>query len=427
MHARNCQVPFPRLMRPLIAALAACAGCGAWAQETSPYYIGVTQTLTHDSNVFRVPDGPSDSYSSTGLVGGIDQTFSRQRVHATVDLRYNKYQDQSTLDNTSYGVNAGWDWATIENLAGRLNVNANQALASFNGNANRPIASRNILKTEQFSASVRWGGEGRLTLDGAYAHSRVRYSAPEFLSSQSSGDTVSIGATYRLSPDLRVGSALRFTRTVSPFAIPIVATPIGPDDYRSNTSNGRNLDFTADWRATARTGVNARLSWTKQDNNGAEDRNFSGLTGELAASYAPTAKLTFTAAAGREAGTNGSFFNIGSSTPGTTPNRGLSENSRTTDSVSLGAAYAVTAKIALNAGAQYSRSKLVDSFAAGNTTGSSERSDSARSVSLGATYAIARAWQLGCNLAHVARSASGTFAYSYTADIVGCTAQFTLR
>ena len=165
------------MVRPLIAALAAAAGGGAWAAEPNPYYIGVTQSLTHDSNVFRLPDGSGDNYASTGLVGGFDQSIGRQRVHATANVRDNYYQREKTLNNISYGVSAGWDLVTIENLSGGITVDANQSLASYdNNNAARPTTNRNILKTQQLAARVRWGGVGALNLDGAYAHSRVSYS-----------------------------------------------------------------------------------------------------------------------------------------------------------------------------------------------------------------------------------------------------------
>ncbi len=437
MQAHNTNALRRRVVRPLIAAIAAAASCGAWADEPSPYYIGVTQSLTHDSNVYRVSDtyfdttlAPlgrtrADNYSNTGLIGGFDQLISRQRVYANLNLHYNKYQDNSTLNNTSYGVSAGWDWATIENLSGNLSLDANQSLAALNGNALVPVTTRNLVKTDQLSTSVRWGGEGLLNLTGSYAHSRVKYSAPEYLSSQSSGDTGSIGANFRLGPDLRVGGALRFTRTVSPYGVAltqVLPPSTDPADYASNTTSGRNVDLTLDWRSTAQTNLNARLSWTHQSNSnsGASSLDFSGLTGAITANYAPTAKLTFGAGISRDAGTNSSFFNTPTSTPGT-PVSGLSQNSQTTDAYSLRAGYAATAKISLNANLQYRRSRIV------NSPANDESTDDTRSASLGASYEIARSLQLGCNLSHESHSLSGIAGYSYGANTVGCSAQFTLR
>ena len=414
MQAQKIQAHARAALRPLIAALAVAAGAGVQADEPSPYYIGARQAFTHDSNVYRIANGPADSYSSTGLLGGFDQTISRQRVYGSANVNYNKYRNLSTLDNTSYGVNAGWDWATIETLSGNVNASANRSLATLNNNASQPLAARNMLKTEQFGTSVRWGGERVVNLVGSYSHSRVRYSAPEYLSSQSSADAASVGVNYRLGADVRVGSALRFTRTDSPYAVQTT-----PGNYQSNAANGRNLDLTADWRTTAQTGVNARLSWTRQTNTGLGALDFSGLTGAVSANYAPTAKLTFNAAVSRDAGSYSSLFNYPGAAAGTTV-QGLSAYSQTTDLYSLGAGYAATAKISLNAGVQYSHARLVD--AAGGSRG-----DNTRSASFGADWAIARSWLLSCNLAHASRTLGGSAGYSYTDSTASCSAQFTLR
>ena len=433
MQAHKIHAHARSTLRPLIAVLAVAAASGAWADEPSPYYIGASQSFTHDSNVYRVPNGPADNYSSTGLLGGFDQTISRQRLHAAATVNYNKYRSQSTLDNTSYGVNAGWDWATIDTLTGNVNASANQSLASFNNNGTQPLAVRNLVKTDQIGTSVRWGGEQLLTLEGTYAHSRVRYSTPDyttptFLSSRSSSDSASAGAYYRLGADLKVGTALRFTRTDSPYAIALTAAPTGPSDYRSNTTNSRDLDLSADWRATEQTGVNARLSWTRQTNTSASALDFSGLTGAVSASFAPTAKLTFNASASRNAGSNSSLFSyVNINTTTGTAISSLNQNSQTTDSYALGVAYAATAKITLNAGVQYNRAKLVSSLALGGTTTSSEHDDNTDSATFGANYAIARNWLLACNLAHLSRKASGGGGFSYSDSTASCSAQFTLR
>ena len=408
--------------RPLIAALAAIASCSAWAEDPSPFYIGVTQSLTRDSNVNRFsdsvvdPQGRSDTYSSTGLVGGFDQPFGRQNFHGTADLRYNRYQNHDNLNNTSYGVNAGWDWATLYNLSGGVNVSANQSLAQLNGNTTvtAPTTSRNLVKTDQVGANVAWGGTGLLSLQGSYTHSRARYSNQGAGNSDSSGDTGSIGANYNLSPSLSTGVALRLTRS---------------DAALSGSSDGRNIDLLVNWRYTVQTGVNARLSFTRQSNAGGGNQDFSGLTGSIAANYAPTGKLAFSLSYNRDAGTNGTFFNAPVSTGTTTTVTPLLfENSQVTDSIALGATYSATAKINVTAGYQYRKSRITNNTAAGNVSvGGDSYDDKLQTASLSASWAIARPWQLSCNLSHEKRDTSSTSAFSYTANVVSCSAQLTFR
>lgn len=410
-----------RLTRPIAIALAAAASCSARAEDPNPYYIGASQAFARDSNVFRTPDAVHDYYSSTALIGGFDQLISRQRLYANANVHYNKYHNNTILDNTSYGVNAGWDWATIERLSGNLSAEANQALATFNGNSTQPTASRNLVKTDQLSANVRWGGDGLINLTGAYAHSRVKYSAVEYLASQSSNDTGSLGANYRLGEDLRVGLAYRLSRTNSPFAVPLVPSPVGPDDYSSNTSNGRNVDLTLDWRFTPKTNLSARLSQTRLTNSDANVLDFKGTTGAITGNYAPTGKLSFNAGFARDAGLNTTFFNA-NTTGGTTsgaPVTGLTQNSQITDTYSLGALYAATAKISVNTNLRYRHSKVATLL--------EEHNDNGRIYSLGATYEVLRYWQLGCSFSQESRSISGAGGFSYSAQVFGCSAQIKLQ
>jgi hypothetical protein len=409
-----------------VALLAALPAAGAWAQqaveEPRPYHIGISQSLMHDSNVFRVPGGPSDTYASTGLLAGFDQTISRQRLYADATVNYNNYRHED-LDHTAYNVRAGWDWATIEKLSGSFTGSATQNLASLDGNASLPLTKRNLARTDQLAALVRWGGEGILTLEGNYGHSRLRYSAPEYLSERSSGDTASLGLFYRAGPTLRLGVAGRYTSSEAPYAFEPT-----PGAFQAEKGKGRNLDLTADWRYSVQTNMNARLSWTRQKFNGVQERTFSGVTGAIYGNYAPTGKLTFSASLVRDAGINPTFFNVvGAPTVGSAT-YGLSENSQITDTAAIGVRWAATAKVSANAGYQYRHAKIVNTFGVGGgTTTTSDETDNLRSASIGLTYDITRAWQASCSLAHESRNVSGLGGYEYSANVAGCAVQFVIR
>jgi len=421
-------------LRPLVAALATLT-CGvAWADEPTPWYVGASQSFTHDSNVYRLADGVApndgrgrgDNYWSSGLLGGFDQPIGRQRFYGAANVQYNKYQDHD-LSNTSYGLNAGWDWETIEKLSGNINASANQSLASLNGNSVAQSNDRSIVRTEQLATTVRWGGVGRLGLEGNYGHSRVHYAdssgTAAAAANDSTGDTASLGVNYNLNPDLRVGTAVRFVHTV--VANGLVVPNSNPVAYDDSVSNSRNLDLTTNWQLTAQTGVAARLSWTRQTYSGTSNQSFSGLTGSFSGRYAPTAKLSFTAAYSRDAGTNGSFFNVvPTNTPNSTQTTLLSEGSQVTDGYSLGANYAATAKINVTAGYDYRNAKIANAFA-GTTL--SDYNDKFRIARLGVSYAITRSVQLSCNLSHETRDVSSTPGFAYSANVVGCSGTLTLR
>jgi hypothetical protein len=410
----------------LIAAILAATSCGAFAQDEGPAknYLGVRETVGRTSNVFVIPDGPHDYFYTTSLLGGLDKTYSRQRLYGTAEVDLNRYHNATALNNTGYNVNAGWDWATIEKLSGSFTGSASQSLASLSGNASIPTTERNLAKTDQLAALVRWGGEGLLALEGNYGHSRVSYSAPDYITQESSADTGSIGGFYRAGPTLRLGLAGRFTRVYQPNAV-----ADGTGGFGSETTDGKNLDLTADWTYSVQTNVNARLSYTKQTFSGATGGDgFSGLTGAIYANYQPTGKLFFSAAFLRDAGINATFFNvIGAPTTTTGPTTStvaLSENSQVTNTGVLGMRYAATAKIAATLGYQYRNSKS-DVATGPGTTGS--QIDKLQTASLGLTYDFDRNWQLGCAYSHQNRDVTGVGPFSYIANTTSCSAQFLLR
>jgi hypothetical protein len=429
MQRHPFRVAQSHVVRPLLMSVAALTTCAAYgADDPNPYYIGVSEALTHDSNVFRIANGPADSYSTTSLLGGFDQPIGRQHVYANASVGLNRFRDQTELNNTSYGLAAGWDWSTIEKLSGSVTAGLTQALASFTDSTTTPLQERNLVKTERFGASAQWGGDSILTLNGSYDHSKVSYSATADQNAESTQDSGSLGVYYRLGGALRVGTALRLSHTNSPQGVQL------PDgSFDANKANGRNIDVFADWQPTAQTFLNTRISWTRQTNSQVGGRDFSGVTGAISGSYAVTGKISLTGSLSRDAGINGSFFTLdtnpppsaGAGTGSTTPApvTGLSQSSQVANNLSITANYAATAKISATAGMQLRRAKLVDS----TTTVSNEQDDNSRLYSLGVNYAITRSWLLACNFAHSSRDLSGTGGFTYSANTTSCSAQFTLR
>ena len=119
-------------LRLLLAPCLALA-CTAAMAQSSPYYIGVAQTLAHNSNLVALRDNQpvpaglskSDTVSSTALVAGIDQPFGRQRLTGTANLSSNRYSRNSEFNSSGYALRLGLDWQTIERLSGRVSGRKN--------------------------------------------------------------------------------------------------------------------------------------------------------------------------------------------------------------------------------------------------------------------------------------------------------------
>lgn len=404
---------------------------GGLASDPSPYYIGGSQAFTHDSNAFGIPFGPSDNYSSTSLLAGFEQPFSRQRVFGTARVSANRYQDQTQLNNTSYGLVAGLDWATIWKMSGNVAATLDQRLAPPAATVAAPTATRNLEKRQGVSGLARWGGDSLITVEGRLGYSTLDYSAPQNVSSESKNEFGSLGVFYRPGPLLRVGTAVRLERTRTPQAI-----RLADGSFESNEIRSRTLDLIGDYNNGNNITASGRLGYTRQTNSGLDDADFSGLTGNLNLGYRVTGKIAVNVGASRDAGfnaTNRSFAPIVMQTSAASAPVSTSaspyENNQVTNTFTMGATYAATSKIGLSAGARYARARVITSSAV-VTSGRQARPDvvdETRGASLGATYAFSRAWTFACNLARDRREVSGANSYGYTDDVASCSAQFVWR
>jgi hypothetical protein len=400
---------------------------GGTPVDPNPWYIGVSQAFTHDSNVYRIPDGPSDTYSSTSLLGGFDQLIGRQRVFGRATVSGNRYLKEDTLDNVSYGVTTGIDWETIEHLSGNIIASFNQNLASQPVSNGTPVAARNIAQTQGIGARIRLGGVSLLTLEVGADYSNIDYSLPAYVTSESNHTSGTIYLYYGGGGPLRVGAGFRGDRTRTPQAFLDPAT----GQYLSTKLTGQNFDLLADYDLTGRVGANARLSYTKQTTLGGGNADFSGFTGNVGLSWQATGKITVRVDAARDAGFDAHTYNYFSFTQTTTgvfltPVVGLYQNNEVTTSAGATVNYAATAKISATANARYIRARLTNGDVTTAAT-TPDTVDVSTIVSLGANYEITRNWGAACNLAYAKRDVSGAVNFAYDAKTIGCSTQFTWR
>ena len=388
----------PQRLLPLAAAL--CAVGTAHAQST-PYYIGVSQTFTHESNIYRTQRNEvSDTISSTALFGGVDQTIGRQRVYGNATVSANKFADNSTLNNTGYGLKAGVDWATIERISGNVELNANQSLARYD---NGTTSDKNTLRDLQFTSAVRVGVVTRLTAEAIYTHRAVDYSLDAYQFRNFSQNAISLGTRYRFSGALTGGVAARFTRgSYEDRAV--------PDDY-----DRRDIDFTATWTPSGASSLNARISLSDTSHSEASGADFSGVTGQVNWDWRPTGKLRLTTTLARDTGEEISL--IGGSADQ------LLTNSRISTSVGVRAVYEVTSKVSADAGVRYVRRKLDASLGQLGAGGS----DNTTYLSAGLKWVPLRSLTVGCNVSRESRTASSTLSFPYDTDTFGCYGQFALQ
>lgn len=411
-----------------LTALTLACGTGAARAEASPWYLGVSQSFTHDTNLFRVADdvtlaapyAKADTVSGTALLGGLDQQWGRQHLGATATVRANRYQHNGHLNNTSYGLNANLDWETVERLSGRISLSSDQSLAQFNrgvGN-NQIVTLRNVVRSNQLDATARLGTVTRLTLEAGAGYRQVDYSASDYDTRDNRQVYGSLGVRWRASPALQLGSALRLTNGRYPH-FPAAG---GTGGYDPDTYRRTDLDLTANWTPSGATSLSARVSPTQTRFDRDTARNLSGLTGLVRGDWQPGGRLRLSAKLSRDNGQSADVYNLG------VLGQGVIDYGRTTTALQLSAAYDLSAKVALNASASQARRSLVDTqLLNGSVLSTGAGSDTTTTLALGARWTPLRAVLVGCDLNVDQRRASSTLSTAYDSTSLGCYGQLTLQ
>ena len=424
--------PGPQRAAAGAATLLACLLCGTASAQVSPYYVGVSQSLAYNSNIYRLGDQQAlpandnarkaDTVSATSLVAGIDQSFGRQRVYGSGTLGTNRYQHNSNLNGETYNLNLGLDWATVQRLSGTLSASATQSLAQFNSaldSSGKVLTAKNLTNTEQINARVALGVVTRYTAEASLGWRRQRYSAVAYSTYEFDEHNGAVGLRYRPSDLLQLGVALRLTQANYPRF-----SALGSGQFQSDKLKREDIDFTGQWQPSGNSTLNARISptRTRYDRNTASD--FSGLTGSAAWSWAATGKTQLGATLSRDTSQSAQATSLGIF------GSRVSDYSQITNALLLRADHALTGKISLNSALTYANRSLNSSqtFSLLPTATSQRGSDNGVTLSLGARWAPTRGSQVGCDISTERRTTSNTaLSLPLSAALFSCYGQLTLQ
>ena len=403
--------------------LSLCLGLafsGAALAETSPYYIGVNQGFGYMSNLYSSQYDPlSSALSTTSLVGGFDQPVGRQRFYGTLNVGYNYFfnSEARNLDNTSYGVNLGWDWQTIERLSGTVRLTANQSLVYYNiSGAPTDTGTQNIQNLNQIDLTGRYGISPDIGLNLGYTYRKVDFSAESYADEEYNQNTATIGLSYGRNRIWNLGAGFRFTRTEYPYY-----PHRFPSQELGDQGDGNNFDLTAKWIPNGLSTVDIRLSYSDISYDYNTSRDFDGFNGLLSWTWLPTGKirstLTFIGAPGY---TSTFYAFVGESA--------RVDNSRFSRTARWNGTYLATGKTSFTASVGLTKDYLTQTIFANTQDGS----DLVAIGSLGVSYTPTRSSQLACNVSYTDRSVSDNaeryrMTYPYNATSVNCSAQLVLQ
>ena len=403
-----------------LALCTAAALAGAAQAETSPYYIGVSQGFGYMSNLYSTQNDPiSSALSTTSLVGGFDQPVGRQRFYGSANVGYNYFfnDEVRNLDNTSYGLNLGWDWQTIERLSGTLRLTANQSLVYYNiAGTPSSTGEKNIQNVGEFDFTGRYGISPDIGLNLGYTYRKVNFSAEVYADEEYNQNTGRVGLTFGKTAIWAIGTWYRYQRTEYPFyPHPFPSTELG------DTGDGNNFDVTIKWIPNGLSTVDARLSYSDISYEVNKARDFDGFNGSVSWTWLPTGKtksvLSFIGAPGY---TSTFYAFVGAPVQ--------VNNSRFARTLRWNVTYLATGKTSFTAGVNVTKDYLTQTI----FSNTQEGSDLISTATLGLTYTPTRSSQLSCNASYSNRSVSDNaerygMSYPYHAASIMCTGQLVLQ
>ncbi len=416
----------PSRAAPLSVLLAGCLLSTSAIAQSSPYYIGVSQTLSHESNLLRLstrqvaPAGysKSDTLSSTALVAGLDQPIGRQRLYGSARLRADRFNNNKIYDNEGYTLSGGLDFSTIERISGSVYASANRGLSRFNTEEIGLLTDKNEESVELVGANLRVGVVTAYTFEVSGSHRRVdnsldddRVQARNFRQ-----DSASVGVRWRPSPSFNLGVSLRGSKGTYP---QFRRTLDG--GYQADRFERQDVELTMGLQPSGNSRLDLSVSDGKTEFDLATQRDFSGLTGSLSWRWQATGKLVvhsrYTRDTGQDSYAGVGVFNL----PVTT------DYSRTTDILSVGVQWAYSAKVAFDASTSHTDRRLVRTIDnllfPSNATGR----DKVSALKVGGRWTPVRWAQVGCSVEGQRRNGSGQLGSDLRAETYSCFGQFTLQ
>lgn len=389
-----------------------------WAHaETNPFYFGAAQALTREINVFKLAEGlpeTNDTYSTTTLLAGLDQPISRQRIFLDAAARYNKYRNNSQLDNAGYSLDTGIDWETVESLSGRIGYTGKQNLARFGADQGPVLTTKNLERTQEFVARGQYGGASAMSLEASFVHRQLDYSAVEYDFLQFKQDAARLGLLYRPDASLTLGIGGRRTKGKYPFAVETAPGQFQSDDFTRN-----DADLTANWAVTGQSTVRARLSYTKETHVAVATRDVAQTTGALRWDFKPTGKLAFSGELIRDTGAETAFAGLAG-----TGATAVGNSSQLSNSALVRLGYEASAKVQFEFNGRYVQRDLINTQGGALPATGSDRFTEAK---VGWNWTPTRSLLFGCSFGQEKRSSDSALSYSYTSSVASCIGQIKLQ
>lgn len=365
-----------------------------------PVSVVLGADIRQDSNLFRQPSSAqltSDTITVAYVGLRIDKPVSLQRFQLDITETMTKYAKTSYLDFNALDYGGAWLWQIGPRISGTLSADRKESLVPFEdvNNPGNPAPNVRISENKVFSLDAWALGNWHLLLGAGQ-------------SSQTSDIAVEI------QPDFEATSqeaGIKYAWTSGSSASIIRRSTSG--DYVGQSSSlvlgtGYQQDETelkVGWVGSGKSTLSARLTWLERIQNGAAQRDFSGVAGDFVYALAATGQLNINFVARRDI----------------VPFQDTSASYIVSDTFSIAPVWKITAKTVARLRLAHNTSNF-DGPASGPVTGP-HRKDTLNLIEFGADWSPVNRLVFGASLLLQART-STISTYEFKDSILGITAAY---
>lgn len=399
-----------------------CLVAGAARADLEPFSFDASENFKHSSNILHSDssDHKADWLSTTEFKAALDQVIGREHLLGSASVNYDHYGALKNRDSVGYTGSAELDWSTVGDISGAFGADTRRHQYLYGLDGDLPSTSKNLQTDDHAFARVQVGGQALWSIFAGFDASERKFSDPLFDVNENQQWAVSGGTNYQSSPDLSFGLNGRYVRGKYPHAL------LGGAEQ---TFSVKTVGAHTKWTASGNSSFDANVGYTQQRSDGQPDQHY--INGGLNWNWAPPSHFTITLGVRRDSSTNAGFgANI--------VNTNNSDSGRSLNtSAHLDVSYALTAKVTLDALAEYLHRKYTDAVIATPTgftdingapvfdystvTGSNNTSR----FTLSASYTPSRTTKLSCGVSrevHAADESITKLSAPYTDNVVQCAA-----
>jgi exopolysaccharide biosynthesis operon protein EpsL len=258
-------------------------------------YVG--DDISHDSNLYRLPDSVTDLGTLTGIgrnpsrsdtvnsiIAGLDAEWlvgNRQSIDLDVNANDNRFFRNSNLNNVSSTDRLAWNWGLGSALSGQLGADYSRVLGGF---LNTDTYAKNEIQRTEYFAGGRYQVGPRWALFGGLLDTKYIFTAADLTANNTQAKAVELGADYLTSADNRIGFDYRYTDARYPNSVNLNNSSFDPD-YREDRAQ-----MLIRYALSDKTIIDANAGYLKRAYPNSSIADFSGEIYRLVFQWQPTPK-----------------------------------------------------------------------------------------------------------------------------------------